>query len=238
MYSSANDLSTVGRAILSSKLIKPALTRRWLNPSSFSSELIASIGAPWGVRRVQLDPFRQPHRTLSLFTKAGTFRKYTAFITLLKDFQLGFTIMMSNSAIKNFQGADLIGASLIGAYDTVARMEANAIYSGTYTANNGTSWMTISTDPSKPGLGVGPWISNGVDMVSTAYKLQSGIPGPLIRPEVRLYYTQLGRWWKTTSVEGGIRGDWGRFGWSATLLHQLWFLGRSYRRHVWKSSIG
>jgi hypothetical protein len=54
MYASATDLSTLGRAILSSKLIKPSLTRRWLNPVTFASDFLASVGAPWGVRRIQL----------------------------------------------------------------------------------------------------------------------------------------------------------------------------------------
>jgi hypothetical protein len=161
MYSSASDLSTFGRAILSSKLIKPSLTRRWLNPVTFSSDFLASIGAPWGIRRIQLAKETQPHRTISVYTKAGTFRKYTAFITLLKEFNLGFTIMMAGTpALNNFFGADLIGASLIPAYDAVARDEADKKYSGVYVAQplfvNGTagnsSSLTISTDANKPGL--------------------------------------------------------------------------------------
>ncbi|CAO2647157.1 Nn.00g080790.m01.CDS01 [Neocucurbitaria sp. VM-36] len=212
MYSSANDLSALGRAIASSKLIKPSLTRRWLNPVSFSADFLASVGAPWGVRRIQLAKDTQPHRTLTVFTKAGTFRKYTAFITLLRDFNLGFTIMMAgNPALNNFLGADLLGASLIPAYDAVARDEADKLYSGTYisTTSNGNgmltnSSITISTDPNKPGLGVGPWINNGVDMVSMAINLQSGSSSPPKKAEARLYYTQLES--KTTDV--GMRQSW------------------------------
>ena len=212
MYSSANDLSTLGRAILSSKLIKPSLTRRWLNPITFSADFLASIGAPWGIRRIQLAKDTQPHRTLSVFTKAGTFRKYTAFSTLLRDFNLGFTIMMAGSpAISNFFGADLLGASLIPAYDAVARDEADKKYSGTYVApaasTNGTlgnSSLTISTDPNKPGLGVGPWTSNGTDMVEAAIKLQGGSDQTPRKAETRLYYTQLDK----KATDGSIRQAW------------------------------
>jgi hypothetical protein len=213
MYASTSDLSKLGRGIMSSKLIKPAMTRRWLNPVTFSADFLASIGAPWGVRRIQLAKDTQPHRTLSVFTKAGTFRKYTAFITLLRDFNIGFTIMMAGTpALNNFLGADLMGASLIPAYDAVARDEADKKYSGIYVARpsgfNGTvgnsSSLTISTDPNKPGLGVGPWTSNGTDMVELAIKLQSGSDQAPKQPEARLYYTQL----ESNTSTGGIRQSW------------------------------
>jgi hypothetical protein len=213
MYASASDLSTFGRAILSSKLIKPSLTRRWLNPVTFSADFLASIGAPWGIRRIQLAKETQPHRTISVYTKAGTFRKYTAFITLLKEFNLGFTIMMAGTpALNNFLGADLLGASLIPAYDAVARDEADKKYSGLYVARpsfvNGTtgnsSSLTISTDSSKPGLGVGRWTSNGINMVDMAIKLQSGSDATPKRAEARLYYTQL----DTKTSNGGMRQSW------------------------------
>ncbi|KAF2799534.1 beta-lactamase family protein-like protein [Melanomma pulvis-pyrius CBS 109.77] len=211
MYSSASDLSTLGCAILSSKLIKPSLTRRWLNPVTFSADFLASVGAPWGIRRIQLAKDTQPHRTLSTFTKAGTFRKYTAFITLLRDFNIGFTIMMAGDpTLSNFQIADLLGESLIPAYDAVARDEADKLYSGIYVSLD--SVIIITTDPEKPGLGVGPWISNGTDMVEMALKLQAGsssksfVAGVLaeVRAETRLYYTQL----ESKSSNGGKRQSW------------------------------
>ncbi|KAF2845412.1 beta-lactamase family protein-like protein [Plenodomus tracheiphilus IPT5] len=212
MYSSPNDLSAMGRAILSSKIIKPSLTRRWLNPVTYTADYAAAVGAPWGVRRIQLAKATQPHRTLSVFTKAGSFRKYTSFLTLLRDFQLGFTIMVAGKpALNNFLGADLLGASLIPAYDAVARDEADKIYSGTYVGQQTAdmelatrSWLTISTDPNKPGLGVSPWFSNGTDMLELAIKLQSGSDDKPRRPETRLYYTQL----ESQTKNGGKRQAW------------------------------
>lgn len=212
MYSSPNDLSTIGRAILASKLLKPSQTRRWLNPITFSSDIAAAVGAPWGVRRIQLSSILQPYRIMNVFTKAGTFRKYTALLSLLKDFNLGFTIMMAGDpALNNFLGADLLGASLIPAYDAVARDEADKLYSVIYVGRDvgssnplGTAWLTISTDPNKPGLGVGPWISNGIDMVQMAYMLQAGLATVPLKPEVRLYYTQL----ESKANNGGKKQSW------------------------------
>ncbi|KAJ4355157.1 hypothetical protein N0V95_003179 [Ascochyta clinopodiicola] len=209
MYSSAQDISILGHAILSSRLIKPSLTRRWLNPVTFSSDFAAAIGAPWGVRRIQLDPFLQPYRSLNVFTKAGTFRTYTAFLTLLKEFNLGFTIMMAGrSPINNFMIADMLGASLIPAYDAAARDEADQVYSGVY-VGNGTSAMPnssmiITTNPKKPGLGIVSWISNGTDMVETAIQLQTGSNLKAMRAEARLYYTQL----ETKAKNGQMRQSW------------------------------
>ncbi|KAF1361317.1 beta-lactamase/transpeptidase-like protein [Lizonia empirigonia] len=209
MYSSANDVSTLGYAILSSKLIKPSLTRRWLNPVTFSADFAAAVGAPWGVRRIQLDPFVQPYRSLSVFTKAGTFRAYTAFLTLLKEFNLGFTILTAgSSSVNNFMVADMLGASLIPAYDAAARDEADQIYGGIY-VGAGTSAMpnsslVITTDPSKPGLGIVAWTSNGTDMIKTAGQLQSGSNSTALRTEARLYYTQL----ETKAKSGQMRQSW------------------------------
>lgn len=84
MYSSANDLSLFSRALLLSSLLPTHLSRRWLQPSSFASDPAASVGAPWGIRRIQLDPTNSPFRTVSVFTKAGTFRRYSAFTTLIR----------------------------------------------------------------------------------------------------------------------------------------------------------
>lgn len=169
------------------------------------------MGAPWGVRRIQLAKDSQPHRTISVFTKAGTFRRYTAFITLLRDFNLGFTIMMAGQPpLSNFYGADLLGAALIPAYDAAARDEADALYSGTYVSRSDDgSWnntltnssLVVSTSPGRPGLGVGPWISNSTNMVEMAIRLAGGTAKT---PEARLYYTQL----ESKTEAGGVRQAW------------------------------
>lgn len=209
MYSSANDLSALGRGILSSKLLKPSLTRRWLNPVSFASDVLASVGAPWGIRRIQLDRVNQPHRTISVSTKAGSFKVYTAFLTLIRDWNIGFTIMMAgNTGYSNFGQADLIGASLIPAYQAVVRDEASKIYGGRYSSTamgkNGTlldSTLTITVSDSKPGLGLENFISNGTDMTNMAIELALGQFYTPVKPEARLYYTEL----EADTPDGGKR---------------------------------
>jgi hypothetical protein len=49
MYSSFHDIAIAGIAILSSSLISPAATRRWLKPISLTSNLVNSQGLPWEI---------------------------------------------------------------------------------------------------------------------------------------------------------------------------------------------
>jgi hypothetical protein len=206
MYSSANDVSALGRAILSSQLISPAITRRWLQPSVFSSDFAASVGAPWGIRRIQLNPETQPFRSVSVFTKAGTLRRYSAFLSLVREFNIGITILLAGAGkLSNFEIADILGSVLLPAYDAAARDEAELLFGGIYVGATGVnSSMTIATDPGKPGLGITSWINNGTDMKNLAVSMQSGTRTPPGQPEVRLYYTQL----VDNSADGGKRQSW------------------------------
>jgi hypothetical protein len=212
MYASTNDLSTLGRAILSSQLIKPALTRRWLRPISFSADPAASVGAPWGLRRIQLQPTTQPFRALTAFVKAGTFQVYSSFISLIPEYNLGITVMIAgNGPLSNFEIADFMGAALIPAYDIAARNEASLVFAGTYvSAGTGTDGaalnasMTITTDRAKPGLGIVSWISNGTNMLDLAVKVQSGVDATPHNAEARLYYTQL----ESKIAYGGKQQSW------------------------------
>jgi hypothetical protein len=46
-YSSPANITTLGRSILASTLLKPALTCRWMKPRAFTSDPFLSVGAPW-----------------------------------------------------------------------------------------------------------------------------------------------------------------------------------------------
>jgi hypothetical protein len=43
MFSSPNDVATLGRAIMKSSLISPAMTRRWLKPATYVSQVHISF---------------------------------------------------------------------------------------------------------------------------------------------------------------------------------------------------
>ena len=67
--------------------------------------------------------------------------------------------------------------------EATAREEADAAFSGNYASSdpNLNSSLTITTDPTLPGLGVTSWISNNTDILAS----------PLAGPSIRLYPTGL-----------------------------------------------
>lgn len=54
IYSSTGNMVKAGQAILGSKLLTPAQTRRWLKPMSQTGVLSSAVGAPWEIRHLSL----------------------------------------------------------------------------------------------------------------------------------------------------------------------------------------
>jgi hypothetical protein len=223
MFSSAGDISALGRGILGNTVISPALTRRWLQPMSFVSDIMAAISSPFGIRRIAYTD-DSPHRTVTAYSKGGGFRVWTSILSLIKEFNIGFTILLAGvtPGNANWDIADILGHALIPAYDAAARDEATATYGGTYISNmtsiptnttgpysnstgpktNSTtpnSMLRISSEENKPGLSVTTWISNNTDMITSSFALQNGYYAT--NPVVRLYYTGL----ETKLASGGKR---------------------------------
>jgi CubicO group peptidase (beta-lactamase class C family) len=82
-YSSPFDLAIFGRAVLSSKLLTPSQTRRWMKPLSHTADPFASVGAPWEIARYTLPS--NPYKTVDLYAKSGAFGYYTAYLVLAPD---------------------------------------------------------------------------------------------------------------------------------------------------------
>jgi hypothetical protein len=203
MFSSAGDLSRLGVAILNSTLLKPVLTRRWLKPVTFSSDHVAAVGMPWGLRRLSLSD-SNPHRTVTAFTKAGGVGDYSSVLSVLPEFNIGITVMVAGQDTAGivWSVADYLGEVLFPNFDAAMRDDANARYGGTYQfqgPGNLTSSLSIATDADKPGLGATSWLSNHTDMIPVAEALQSGLSvasdpaagNATKQPSVRLYYTGL-----------------------------------------------
>lgn len=192
MYSSIADISALGRAILSSKLISPATTRRWLKPAAMSSEPNAGVGAPWGVRRISLTSQANGKRTIDSFNKAGRIGYYSSLLILLPDYDIGISALIAGPSIPgntNFNLADLIGNRLLPALEDAGREQAQAIYGGIYSDPAKNSSLRITTSSDRPGLGIENWISNGTYMQYVSVVLQSGYQP--VNPTIRLYPTGL-----------------------------------------------
>ncbi|KAG6356379.1 hypothetical protein INS49_015767 [Diaporthe citri] len=139
LFSSPNDMSAIGRAILSSSLLPGSTTRAWLKPTSFTSSLIGAVGRPWEIFRAVIDA---------------------------RDFDVGIVVMMAGQrGIIATAIAGVIIDELLPALDEAARVQADAAFAGTYTATNGlNSTITLATAPGIPGLSITEWVSNGTDL--------------------------------------------------------------------------
>ncbi|KAK8001726.1 hypothetical protein PG991_013948 [Apiospora marii] len=183
MYSSTNDLSALGRAILSSKLIPSAQTRRWLKPAILTSDLREGVGYPWGVKRVPLDAGGR--RIADAYNKAGSINAYQSLIILLPDYDVGIAALLAGGwpGNANWDMADAIGATLVPALEEAARTEADVAYAGTYSSASLNSTIVLSTESGRPGLGIDRWVSNGTDMVPVAvrYTLNYNVTEPALR---------------------------------------------------------
>ncbi|RJE25784.1 Beta-lactamase [Aspergillus sclerotialis] len=165
-YASTKDMSTLGSAILSSKMIPSSLTRRWMKPLAHTSEMHNLVGAPWEIYSIP-----EP-RTIDLYTKSGDISAYSAMIALSPDHDVGFTIMSSGPS-PSPSGAtrsipNLIVQDLISALEDAAKEEADHRFSGTYALKHGkNSSITLVTDEG-PGLKVTSWMNNNEDMLEAA----------------------------------------------------------------------
>ncbi|KAL7629769.1 hypothetical protein AAE478_001292 [Parahypoxylon ruwenzoriense] len=199
MYASASDLSALGRAILSNKLLSPVTTRRWLKPFAFSADPRAMVGMPWGARRINLE---DTYRYTTAFNKAGNIGDYSALLAVLPDFDIGISILLAGELPGNaaFGLADIIGEPLLPAIEEAARAEAGAIYNGHYVSPDKSinSSMTITTDK-LPGLSISQWFSNGTDFAWISTVLQNQYYP--VTPRIRLYPSGL----EGPGADGGKR---------------------------------
>lgn len=213
-FSSLNDISTIARAILNSTFLTPAMTRRWLKPSSFSPPgplfstdgVVQAVGAPWEITRAPAiraplvqssssnNTAAQRYQTW-IYTKTGDIGAYSSIFALIPEFNAGFTILSAGPAahalVTNL--ADLITESFIPSYFETARQEAQQLYTGSFSDESTNSSAVISvSDAANEDQSVllEKLIFNGTDYVArigtALYRLPQGT-----RPVVRLYPTGL-----------------------------------------------
>lgn len=180
-------MSVLGQSILTSKLLSPPLTRRWMKPITHTANVFSSVGAPWEITRYQ---YPVPARIIDIYGKDGGFGAYTSKLALVPDWDIGFVVLKAGGVDGEQSDLltilNLIASSLFPAVDAAARNEADANYAGHYVSADGKSSVNITTDSSYPGLGLASWISNGIDMFQVV--VAEGIASS---PTIRLYPTGL-----------------------------------------------
>ncbi|KAK7729492.1 hypothetical protein SLS57_001978 [Botryosphaeria dothidea] len=177
MYSSVADLSAIGRSILRSSLLSPALTRRWLKPHSRTSDDGVAIGAPWEISSFRIPLTANvsavdgdiPTTRADIYTKTGSLGLYNSMVGLDPDRNWGFVVLGAgpSSSVSAAYVSDLIARTYTPAFEAAAREEAAAAFAGTYVAKEASndSTLTLALQPERPGIGVAKWMSNGVDVL-------------------------------------------------------------------------
>lgn len=190
-------MSIFGRSILLSSLLPAAVSRRWLKPVTFTSDIYAAVGAPWEIRRLSVS---YPPYVIDAYAKKGGIGVYESYFALLPDFDVGYTILTvgPGAGLTLESVSNLFGEIVLPALEVAARYQATAVYAGHYASPSSSlnSSLTLTTDASHPGLRISSWISNDTDMLSVAGSVLGEDTNPPV--VITLYPTNL----KTETKEG------------------------------------
>ncbi|KAF2967354.1 hypothetical protein GQX73_g6229 [Xylaria multiplex] len=140
------------------------------------------------------------------FNKLGNIGRYSSLLAVIPDFDVGFSMVaageMPPSLLTDI--ADTLSNTYLPTLQGIARLQANATYSGFYHSSDQklNSSLSISVDENHPGLGVAGWISNGTNLMGLVVALGQNISREYwtdIQASVRLYPTGL---WDATASGG------------------------------------
>jgi CubicO group peptidase (beta-lactamase class C family) len=90
LLSTTSDLATVGRAMLTSKILPPSTTRGWLKPFTSTSNLRNAVGRPWEIYHygnMPTDPI------IDIYTKTGSIGRHSSYFGLVPSHDVGFVIL-------------------------------------------------------------------------------------------------------------------------------------------------
>ncbi|KXJ86467.1 beta-lactamase/transpeptidase-like protein [Microdochium bolleyi] len=173
IYSSTADMVKAGRAILDSKTLTPARTRRWLKPMSQTGVLGSAVGAPWEIRDIMLGAVGGGRRLSQVYTKQGDIGGYRAALVLSPEHDIGAVVFSagltgSNSAAVRETLMNAVGRVFLPLAEEQARKEARAKFAATYTDEASNSSVTIQIDEGTPGLMVKSMVSRSVEVIGPA----------------------------------------------------------------------
>ncbi|RSL55093.1 hypothetical protein CEP54_009529 [Fusarium duplospermum] len=190
MLSTGSDMATIGQSILSSSLLSPVVTRRWLKPVSNTPDSHFSIGMPWEIRRIEIPAVpgtsskTSGTRLVDLYTKNGGVGAYSAQMALSPDHGLGFTVAIAGRP--PMSGPDqrtlemniinnMVTDIMIPAFEVAAAEQAIKNFAGTHIATDNSMEMKIGGLDGHMGLGIQNWTSGDLDLLVTYYAALSTV---------------------------------------------------------------
>lgn len=167
-WSSVNDLRKIGASILNASLISSSRTRHWMKPAVFTSNPNATVGAPW---ESYLAPLK---RHSWMYTKSGDLGTYSSHIILLREYDVGLTIMTAgyNASKTSRILADMATAVFVPALEQATKENAAAVFAGTYSDEKTNSTIALAVLDDEPGLVVTQWSVDGLDVLPLIGALQ------------------------------------------------------------------
>ncbi|KAI0441089.1 beta-lactamase/transpeptidase-like protein [Xylaria telfairii] len=215
IYSSTSDMVKAGQAILQSKLLSPAQTRRWLKPLTQTGYLSTAVGAPWEIRYLSLSD----QRVSQLYTKQGDEGTYHAALVLSPEHDLGWVVLAADTTGVNAGRIretvmNSFGDLFLSVAEQQAENEAEVNFAGIFNDEATNSSVRIQAGPSgSPGLLVTGLTSHGAQVI--------GPESPLIQlygvgQFARLYPSNLRA---TSRTKGGSGTYDSRLGFRATYFN-------------------
>ncbi len=166
VYSTTNDLSKIGIAILNSTLLSHEETRKWLKPVTHTADLQFSVGHAWEILRLPQGP---GGRVIDLYTKAGDVAHYSSYLVLSPDHGVGFSALTADVSdqvpLANAFVADTLASSIIPAVESQAAHETAVKIAGLYRTNQTNLNSSVNLAVRGHGLVLQSWISNGTDLL-------------------------------------------------------------------------
>ncbi|KAH7127255.1 beta-lactamase/transpeptidase-like protein [Dactylonectria macrodidyma] len=211
-YSSLNDITAFGDAVLRNELLSAAQTRKWLKPVSGTSSSGLLIGEPWEILRS--NNVTKDGRLVEFYTKAGAMITYHSLMGLIPDYDLTITLLAAgpetSGGLLRIAFSEIV-QELLPALEQAGKDESEKAYASTYSDEEINSTITFSIDD-EPGLSVINWTVRGVDIIDTFLSIR--LPPTFLTPpglvRFRLYLTSLKTdtqsSWRSVPAVGTLEG--------------------------------
>ncbi|KAK4943422.1 hypothetical protein LTR10_016913 [Elasticomyces elasticus] len=171
-YTSTKDLITWGKAIFNNTLLSDVLTRRWMKPTSFTSQWESAVGAPWEIYRltVPINTIINASRIVDTYSKSGDIGQYSTYFGLVPDYNIGITVLAAGDN-PNRQVVPVRGTLVdifYKAAEAAAKEQAQVAFTGTFRSTDRNSSITLAVDGG-PGVSIKQWISNSTDFLANEW---------------------------------------------------------------------
>jgi hypothetical protein len=156
-----------------------------MKPLTHTSNLRNAIGAPWEIFRQEIPVSGKTAanntRVVDIYAKSGDLggseHYYGTLTAFDMDHHFGFNILATGKragAVRWILGS-LISEVWVNAFEQAARDEAGVNFAGTYESTEAgpASNITFTLDDDRPGLGVGEWFNNGINMIDSLRAIEN-----------------------------------------------------------------